>query len=259
METLGQGRRSQAARHEEPNVTIAQLMQTYNDAYTEAVVQGSGLTANAARTAAEAAYGVEQLRTRIALLRDRAAIVRDRADADGATLTDLFLYLAAQERCTAANVLLGAMSWLATGEGCDAEVNVYDTAAIRTVSEFAANGVESTLADAAEDAAKAHAEHADTIAAAEQVLVDTEANLVRRITEAQNVADLDPADVLDVRGAVFMAALNAAEARAKVRSARLAAALAAADAEADAYDLAYSELSIDVNPWMDPDYEGADI
>lgn len=241
-------------------MTIARLVEAHRTAYTQAVVQGNGLTANAARTAAETACGLAQMRTRTALLRDRASTVGDRADADGATLTDLFLYLAAEKRQVAANVLLSATSDLATSAGCDAEADVYDTAAIRTVSTPAADGFESCLADAAKGAADAHAEHAAAIAAAEQALADAEADLVRRIAEAQEAADLDPGDVLAVRKAVYVAALNAAKARAQVRSARLTAALAAADAEASVYDLAENALSIESNnPWSDVANDDVDL
>jgi hypothetical protein len=240
-------------------MTIARLVEAHRTAYTQAVVEGNGLTANAARMAAETAYGLAQMRTRTALLGDRAATVRDRADADGATLTDLFLYLAAEERHTAAHLLLGVTSRLAASAGCDAEADVYDTAAIRTVSDPAANGFESARSDAAEEAAEAHAEHAETIAAAEQALADAEAALVRRIGDAEETADLAPVDVLDVRRAVYVAALDAAKARAQVRSARLTAALAAADAEAEAYDIAEEELHRNVNPWTDVDSHDADL
>lgn len=240
-------------------MTIAQLVETHRTAFHSAVVQGGGLTANAARTAAETAYGFEQMRTRTALLRECYAAATDRADADGATLADLFLYLAAQKRQIAGHALLRATSDLAASAGCDAEADVYDTAAIRTVSDPAANGFESALAEAAEDAAEAHAKHVDTIAAAERALADTEANLARRIEDASETADLAPVDVLAVRAAVYVAALNAAEARAKVRSARLTALLAAADAEADVYDLAHSEMSIDATPWGDVTNDDADL
>jgi hypothetical protein len=241
-------------------MTIAKLMETHRDVYAQAVVEGSGMTSSGVYAATAAAWGVEQMRANLVVLRERAVAAAGRADADGAALTDLFLYLAANAHERAANVLMSATHRLATGVGCAAEATVYEAAAIRTLSEPAADAIEHTMTEARAGIADARAGHAADI---ERALADVDQEverLARAIDSARNVEDLDnDHHVLAVRREMYEAALSVREVRARLRSARLAAELAAAEAEASTYALAQFELATTIHPWMDIADDDADL